>query len=1153
MVFLPMIFALWAGRGLIAAEPPAPGGDAVNHAAAQPNQPIYVILKSPSDINGILKGIPPGSKIVEASQSDETPVNPNPKDPNRSWSHVVRSVKITGQLVDERADLTVEMEIELREDGPLWVPIRLDNRPLFAIREAGRDILHRCLPQNRNQWEVRLDRKGVHRIRVELKVFLRSILDRSVLDLDIPNAATTLLEFDVPQRVADATAGLNEPVGQVSLGPGKGYRLVAHLPPRAKLDLSWRKETGTDAERQPLISVQGEIALDAELESLRTRSSWLVRCVRGSAQSLEIALDNQDEVLEVFLDDQVIRFETERVGRVTQLKIPLAQPMTPGSTRRLVFKTRRASAAGASSTTSFKGFAFSHAKDQSGAVALFPGVNLWANFVLGQSVLQINPAEMPADLRARPGMPLAFQFLDQPFELKLSIEPSPPLASTETRTVFRFGPDVVNQVTWIDLQRVRGRLFDVEIGIPGDLELTACGPQELIEPANQSDRAAVEKLVGDANQTRILKIRLSAQAMEQKKITIRLEGHQRYRPTASTRLELFQPRNTIEIASRFAVFGSRDLTIESKNGGTPSESRIEQRFNSEEDAGDWPWPGVAAGTGRPSLILRAQGLPKFLPLDVSRNPRAISQEVTLSARLTHRAVDVQQRSVCEVRNGTAGTIELLVPAQIDDDWSVVGLESKAAEQIERASDGERRYRIHLPEPSADRFTLRFRYRIKFRAELDSKTQQSSSIPWIGVVDATPRDVRLNLSADPGIHLESTNPQWSIADEDQLSDPAGSSQTVASTYRLDQPTALDAAFRLNAWAGDRAGLPKTVCPEAFIQTSVGFDSRLHTKAWFSIENHAPELIFAPPPSTRLIRVRIDGHIIDPDEVELDGSGRGFRVSLPVDRDDKLVLLEMEYESAIESARGDWSAPRLLGDASVLATYWEVVLPWNLALVGSPTGWSDDNQWYWENYIWKRRPTKSISARIDRLGANASGEGRGEEVGSDSHKYLFSHAGEGSSIQVRIVSRSWLVLVCSGVVLLTGIALILLPRPKARLVLGLITTVGLIAGALLRPSTLIVAGQSSVIGIVLTLMGFVIQHLIESRRPAIGYERDSAIGAAAFAPGSTRTRPPEVRPSEVGSDESTAIRVRVASTMEYRSQGTSPEEPEPAPESKIELVR
>jgi len=496
---------------------------------------------------------------------------------------------------------------------------------------------------------------------------------------------------------------------------------------------------------------------------------------------------------------------------------------------------------------------------------------------------------------------------------------------------------------------------------------------------------------------------------------------------------------------------------------------------------------------------------------------------------------------------------LLIPAQIDDGWSVVGLESKSAEEIERTSNGERRYRLHLPGPSADRFTLRFQYQIKFRAALDSKTQQTSSIPWIGVVDATPRNVRLSLSADPGIHLESTNPRWSIADEDQPPAPAGPSQTVASAYRLDQPTALDAAFRLNAWAGDRADLPKTVCPKAFIQTSFGFDSRLRTKAWFSLENHAPELSFAPPPSTRLIRVRLDGQAIDPEEVELDGSRRGFRISLPVDRNGKPVLLEMEYESAIESARGDWSAPRLLGDASVLESCWEVVLPWNLALVGSPTGWSDDNQWYWENFIWKRRPTKGISARIDGLGAITSGEGRSEEFGNDSHKYLFSRAGEGDSIKVWIVSRSWLVGICSGAVLLAGFALILLPRPHAKLVLGLITALGLIAGASLRPSTLIAAGQSSIIGIVLTLMGFVIQRLIESRRPSTGYERDSAIGAAVLAPGSTRTRPPEVRPSEVGSDESTAIRVRVASTMEYRSQEASPEEPEPAPESKIELVR
>ena len=54
----------------------------------------------------------------------------------------------------------------------------------------------------------------------------------------------------------------------------------------------------------PLLTAKGEIAIDIDEEQVRTRSSWAIRCVRGTTRSLEMRMDDEDEVTELQLDDQ---------------------------------------------------------------------------------------------------------------------------------------------------------------------------------------------------------------------------------------------------------------------------------------------------------------------------------------------------------------------------------------------------------------------------------------------------------------------------------------------------------------------------------------------------------------------------------------------------------------------------------------------------------------------------------------------------------------------------------------------------------------------------------------------------------------------------------------------------------------------------------
>jgi len=60
---------------------------------------------------------------------------------------------------------------------------------------------------------------------------------------------------------------------------------------------------------------------------MRTRSSWSIRCVRGVAKSLELHVDDDDEITELEVDDQSLEDDLEQARGPGTLTIPLDDPI----------------------------------------------------------------------------------------------------------------------------------------------------------------------------------------------------------------------------------------------------------------------------------------------------------------------------------------------------------------------------------------------------------------------------------------------------------------------------------------------------------------------------------------------------------------------------------------------------------------------------------------------------------------------------------------------------------------------------------------------------------------------------------------------------------------------------------------------------------
>ncbi len=157
--------------------------------------------------------------------------------------------------------------------------------------------------------------------------------------------------------------------------------------------------------------------------------------------------------------------------------------------------------------------------------------------------------------------------------------------------------------------------------------------------------------------------------------------------------------------------------------------------------------------------------------------------------------------------------------------------------------------------------------------------------------------------------------------------------------------------------------------------------------------------------------------------------------------------------------------------------------------------------------------------------------------DSHHYLFSRSGQPVALSVWVVSRAWLVSICSGVTLLIGFFTIFSKIRFRTIWLGT-AAIGLLAAILFQGSVMFLALQYAFIGMALTLLGLVIERSLErSRSPSISV-RDSGLAATPQTVESSLNQAPSV-----GSDDSTAIRVRAPSTTTLDYVPTSISVPQP----------
>ncbi len=1086
--------------------------------------PLNIFLNDPADLNSLWKALKrPDFVILRGDEyarlrDRQTTVEPT--------APTVDSVIIGGSVDGDLADLTIKLGTTLTADGPAWVPVRLDGQSLISVREGDRDLPVRA--SEGGAWQVELSKKGGHTVQVHLFLPVRVRPEGRRIELAIPEAGSTRIDVSIARKVVDAWAAVGEPV---RLEPAKGSdatRLTAELTPRARLALAWSADEESKSQSPPILSAQGEIAVEVDPGSFRCRSSWLIRSARGSARALQIQLGAGDELIDLEVDGQRPSAGIDRVGGSPRLTITLNEPIVPGKDRRLVLTTRRPTPSGPSARVAFEGFPIVNVREQAGTIGVATSGNLWVSGLAGRGVRRIDPrTELPADLRARPATELAYQFSEQPFGLSLRVEASPPLVRAGDRTTIVIEPGSARVHTWLDVETIRGKIYDLVLGLPPGLEVESVGPPEIAASVH-SDDLALAFLPVAARGLKLVTVRLGPKAQESGKFSIQVVGRQALDQTARlARISLFQPVGVTAAGGRVAVLTGPSLTADLAED---HQGAGEFRPALQTTPVDWPWPSGHPPASPPMLWLRHDDGPAVLPLNVTAHPRTLSHATTLNVRVDRREVVVQEELECTAQFGTFDHLDILIPAALAGRWDVEGSAVTSQTELERLPEGDRRVRLKLASELNRFVRLRFRYRLPYAPGLTPEKAVDQTIPWIVLVEngEASSPVNATVSEEPGMTAEAHDESWIAATATEPTDNEATSRLIC--------VGESAPLVLSVSARARAELPRIVASRLAIRTTETPEGDLRTIAWYWLDAYDSGLSFSLPTHAELIQVRVGGEVARGVD-RLSGRG-GYRVALPARPGPALV--EIAYAVPASKTSNAFEPPRLLDGGVVQQTLWEVRVPWSRAAVGVPAGWTDENEWYWDAYVWKRRPWTSSAGLAAWVGLPPSRPIPATDLmpdadaHGDAHSYLFGRPTGPVSMPLLIASRAWLVAACSGSVLALGGLLILVWRPTFRMAwLGLVV-VGLLIATMLHPSVVLLAFQSATVGLVLTALLAAMHQLLG--RPRIGpfaYGEPTTRAPGLLAQGSTMSHV-----GAIGSDDSTAIRARPVPSHSTRDHITIP---------------
>lgn len=259
------------------------------------------------------------------------------------------------------------------------------------------------------------------------------------------------------------------------------------------------------------------------------------------------------------------------------------------------------------------------------------------------------------------------------------------------------------------------------------------------------------------------------------------------------------------------------------------------------------------------------------------------------------------------------------------------------------------------------------------------------------------------------------------------------------------------------------------------------------------------------------VSIDGQRVPLGQQNIDANGE-FSLRVSAEPRDATYLLEFWYPLDSDTVESQLQVefPSIPGTSFSGRCYWQLVTPTSYHVYSTPETMISEQSWRWKGWYFGRDSTLGQASLERWIGVDSQ-----LALPGHTNRYLFSSIGSAGAFSISLMSRSTLLFIVSGVVLVIGLCMMYLPlfkHPASLMVVG----TALLAVGLFRPELSILFIQSGILGVTLVILSRVVHGWVRDSQPMIAAgmgvaaRADSRIEDASLLPleGSTRATLPAV---------------------------------------------
>lgn len=991
------------------------------------------------------------------------------KTPDQTPRYSLQSMSISGIAKASFADLTVEVGLLIRDEGPALVPLAMNQGLLRGqVQYDGpvKPVIHFAKEAEGYFALIEGRPSQQHQLTFNLLVPIARAGGETRAVLSLPRAVNSNLKLKVPLDEATARVSGGAIILATSAVDGGGTEFEVQGP-GGDFELAWRKATSRDIRVQPVLEAVGDLLCTINDRVLNTEATLIVQSYGSPFDSFRVSLPSGAELVSSNTSDYSLVPVESRGGRKL-VEVRLAEKKQEQTVS--LFTERSIQDIGPTEWIELAGFEVTEAARQQGEISVAVVGDLYVFWGTRRGVEQV---ELSAQTAWDADLVAGFKYHSQPFRLAARVAPRTTRLSVEPEYLLLIGPDRVDLEATLRYTVRGAKLSSLDLDLAG-WEVDDAGPYDGL--------VALGGVAVDPSGP--VSIALSQPMIDEFEITVR--AHKEIAPgTSSLELSLPKPQADSLMPAAVAVLAADNVELTVNTEATLG--LVKQQVT---------LPIELPKRYQPPLFYRQEAAEAVFATGMSVHGQSIEVDVTSEVDLLPEQGLVVERLDYSINYQPVSELMLVVP----DDLLLGGslevfhgdVELKLEDPLDppHADDptGTVRRRVVLPEGQIGRYELTVRFPVGIE-RLQPETSVPCTVPLVMPAGGVLKSNVLYVTATPGVQVHLREGPWEVSTE-RIDPPrkhnAAQFAATERTYEADLGVSTENGGELGS----------TVVNRAFIQTHFGPKLR-HDQAFFQFQSdqRSIELILPGGVDMQQVRLRLDGVDV---QAALTRQGN-LLVPLQTFSADRPSVLDVEYLIVGEKAGpGQMSIelPRLGRGVVVNRMYWLLMLPQNEHLVRMPDGLAGEFVWGWTGSFWGRVPLLDRRELDEWVGTPQS-----EPSSNSMSRYLFSSLGAVDKCQIRTASRSLIVLTASGIALVAGLLLIYVPASRHPVTL-LAVSIMLLAAAVLFPEPTLLVLQAASLGLALILMAGLLRRSVAQRRRGMLGETASSI----LERGSTKTLHP-----------------------------------------------